>query len=96
MKLLMVLVPSDCLNDLQKVIEGHEIHAYTEVPNVLGAGTSGRKLGTRAFPGTAAMILTILRSSEASALVDAVREFAAERDCREEIRVFGLPAEQLV
>jgi hypothetical protein len=95
MKLMMVLVPSDCLAEMQAVIERHEIHAYTEIPNVLGAGLSGRKLGTRAYPGTTSMILTILPAEQVEALVAAVKEFACDTPCKDEIRIFAMPAERV-
>jgi nitrogen regulatory protein PII len=95
MKMLMVLVPSDCLADVQNVIDKHEIHAYTEIPNVLGSGKSGRKLGTRAFPGTTSMLLAIVSAEEADRLVAAVREYATQAQCCEEIRVFAMPAEAM-
>ncbi len=96
MKLMMVLVPSDCLSEVQKVIEKHEIHAYTEIPNVLGAGVSGRKMGTRAFPGTTSMILTILPAGDVDSLVTAVKEFSCDTPCQDEIRIFSVPAEKVL
>ena len=93
MKMLMVLVPSDCLADVQEVIDKHEIHAYTEIPNVLGAGKSGRKLGTRAFPGTTSMLLAVVGAAEADRLVAAVREYSERSQCCDEIRMFAVPAE---
>lgn len=92
----MVLVPSDCLTDVQDVIDKHEIHAYTEIPNVLGSGKTGRKLGTRAFPGTTSMLLAIVDAGEADRLVKAVREYAERAQCCEEIRVFAMPAEPVL
>ena len=96
MKLIMVLVPSECLEGVQEVIERHEIHAYTEIPRVLGAGGSGRKLGTRAFPGTSSMFLVIVKAEEAHKVIDAVREYACESACSEGIRAFAVPAEMVI
>ena len=96
MKMLMVLVPSDCLADVQEVMDRHEIHAYTEFPNVLGSGKSGRKLGTRAFPGTTSMLLAVLPKEEAERLIAAVREYADGANCCEEIRIFATTAEAVM
>jgi hypothetical protein len=96
MKMLMVLVPSDCLADVQEVLDRHEIHAYTEFPNVLGSGKSGRKLGTRAFPGTSSLLLAVVPEIEANRLIAAVRGYAEVAACREEIRMFTVPAEAVI
>jgi hypothetical protein len=92
MKLLLVLVASDCLPEVQRLIEEHDVHAYTEVPNILGAGRSGRHLGTRAFPGTSSMLLTILPAAEAERLSQALVAHCAAAG-NHEIRVFALDAQ---
>jgi hypothetical protein len=96
MKLLMALVPSECLEDAQRVIEAHDIHAYSEIPRVLGAGRGGRKLGTRAFPGISSMLLVIAGAEEADRVVEALRDTAEQTGCPTGIRVFALPAESVL
>jgi len=96
MKLLMALVPSECLEHAQRVIEAHDIHAYSEIPRVLGAGRGGRKLGTRAFPGTSSMLLVIVDTEESERVVEALRDTAEETGCLTGIRVFALPAESVL
>jgi hypothetical protein len=96
MKMLMLLVPSDCLEDVQELMDRHEIHAYTEVPYLPGSGKGGRKLGTRAFPGTSSMLLAVLPSEEAARLTAALREYAERAKCCNEMRMFGMEAEMLI
>ena len=52
MKLLMIMVDSNHQEEVEKLLEDHEIPGFTELPNVLGKGVSGRKFGSRAFPGS--------------------------------------------
>lgn len=52
MKLLMILVDSNHQEEVERLLEDHEIPGFTELPNVLGKGVSGRKFGSRAFPGS--------------------------------------------
>ena len=96
MKMIMMFVPSDCLEDVQELMDRHDIHAYTEVPHLLGSGQSGRKLGTRAFPGTSSMLLAVLRPDEADRLTAALRDYAARAECCNEMRMFGMEAEVLM
>jgi hypothetical protein len=96
MKLMMLLVPSECLEDVQSVVDQHDIHAYTEFPTVLGSGRSGRKLGTRAFPGASSMLLAVLDTEEIPRLQDAVREYVKRSACSEGIRMFSLPVEAVI
>lgn len=95
MKLMMALVPSECMQEVQELVERHEIHAYTEIPSVLGAGRAGKKLGTRAFPGTTGMILLVVESEKAEAVVEAIREFA-DCSCEKGVRMFSIPADLVI
>ncbi len=52
MRLLMVLVDSNHQEEVEKLLEDHEVPGFTEMPNVLGKGVSGKKFGSRAFPGS--------------------------------------------
>ena len=96
MRMLLVFVPSDCLEDVQELMDRHEIHAYTEVPHLLGSGQSGRKMGTRAFPGTSSMLLAVLRPEEAERLTAVLRDYAARAQCCNEMRMFGVDTDQMI
>jgi hypothetical protein len=58
MKLLMIMVDSNHQEGVEKILDAHEVSGYTELPNVLGKGKSGRKLGSRAFPGSNTLYFT--------------------------------------
>jgi hypothetical protein len=60
MKMLMILCPSSRLEHVQKLVDGHDVHGYTEILEVRGAGISGKHLGTRAWPGTSALFRLFL------------------------------------
>lgn len=96
MKLLFVFIPSDCLERCQSTLTSAGVHAYTEIPGVLGAGESGVKLGTRAFPGTTTLILIVLEGAKADALVSAMRTDCESGGDADETRVFAVPAERLL
>ena len=96
MKLLLVMAPTECLEDIQAIVHRHDIHAYTEFPNLLGEGESGGRLGTRAFPGTSSLLMTVLDPDQARLLRDALADFAAQPQNCNQIRVFALPAERLL
>ena len=96
MKLLFILIPSDCLEACEKCFESAHVHAYTEVPNVMGAGKSGRKLGTRAFPGTTSLVMLAIPEGEVEKVLATMKEFCKGRACEKETRIFAVPADQLV
>ena len=58
MKMVMILCPSSRLESVQKLIDGHDIRGYSEILEVRGAGVSGKHLGSRAWPGTSALVFS--------------------------------------
>ncbi|TFH59928.1 MAG: P-II family nitrogen regulator, partial [Gemmatimonadales bacterium] len=42
MKLLMIMVDSNHQKDVERILDAHDVPGYTELPNVLGKGVSGR------------------------------------------------------
>lgn len=87
MRMMVVLTPTDCLSDVQEVIEKHELQAYAEIPNVLGSGES------KSNPEATGMFLVIATKEKSEELVDAVRGYAEATQRDKKIRIFSVPAE---
>lgn len=96
MKLLMIMAPTECLEDLQNLVKSHDVQSYTELPNLLGAGASGGHMGTRAFPGTSSIFMTIVEAPVAEKIAESIRSYCEQPETCNQVRVFAMPAEQLV
>ncbi len=96
MKLLVITCASERVDELLKVIDEHEVHAFTEMPGLRGSGTTGRHMGTRAFPGTVSLILTAVSADKADELVRALEGMAQSCAPGEGLRVLVLPVEKMV
>jgi hypothetical protein len=96
MRLVLIMAPGECLEEIQELVIRHDIRTFTEIPNVPGAGRTGAKLGTRAFPGTSSMLLTIVPREEVARITEAIREYSAVPENCSQVAVFALPAEQLL
>jgi hypothetical protein len=96
MKLLMILVDSNHQEDVEKILEAHRVPGYTEVPNVLGKGESGRKLGSRAFPGSSNMYLTALDGGTCETLCADLKALDERAGPEEGLKAFILDAELVV
>lgn len=95
--MLMVVCAEERVDELVRLLDAHpEVTGFTELQGLQGSGSSGRHLGTRAFPGTVSLIFTV-GSREAMAAVGADLADFAER-CRpgQGLRAFALAATQLV
>ena len=96
MNLIMVMCAGEHLADVQRIIDSHEVSGYTEIPNVPGSGATGRRMGTRAYPGTSSIVLTAVPNEVVGTLIEDLRAFAARLRPGEGVRAFVLPVDQMI
>lgn len=96
MKLLMMIVPTTRTEDLQALIARHEVHAFSEIDDVLGEGETGKHLDTRVWPGSSRLLFTVVPDNKADELFDAIRDYKATLYPGEGIKAFVLPVEKML
>ncbi len=88
MKLLLILVDADRSADVERLLEASHVPGYTEVPNALGKGRTGRKLGSRAFPGSSTMYFVGLPDGECHGLCDELRRLRDAKGPEEGLKAY--------
>jgi hypothetical protein len=88
MKLLMIVVDAEHAADVERLLEVSDVPGYTEIPNALGKGRSGRKLGTRAFPGSTAVYFIALAEGECLGLCNELRSLRESKGPDEGLKAY--------
>jgi hypothetical protein len=96
MKLLLILCPGERADEVRALIDRHEVHGYTEIPELRGSGITGLHLGTRAYPGAVCLIFTAVAEPKAAELIAALREHCRECDPAEGLRAFVLNVQEMI
>lgn len=96
MKMLMILCPSSRLESVQKLVDEHHVHGYSEIVEVRGAGASGKHFGSRAWPGTSVLVFAVIEPSKVDELLGALETLASSCSPEEGLRAFVLPVERMV
>ncbi|MCS7182455.1 MAG: hypothetical protein NZ869_05025 [Thermoanaerobaculum sp.] len=94
MKLLMIIVDESKKEELEALLNRLGVEGYTEIPRVIGVGTTGPRLGSRAFPKTSAVIFSILQPQTFETLVKAIREFC--RECGEKLKLVAWDVHEVI
>lgn len=95
MKLLMLIVDGSRKEELEVFLSHAEgVVGFTELPNAIGVGTSGLRLGSRAFPATSAVIFTVVAAQSSDRLAAALKEHC--RECGERLKVFSWAVEEVM
>ena len=93
MKLLMIFVHESKKEELEVFLRRQGVSHYSEVPEILGMGSSGPRLGSGAYPGKSALIMTLVDPDSLTQIRDAFGTFC--ETCGEEIRMFAWEVEQI-
>ncbi len=60
MKLLMIIVDSECREELEVLFKHHGVTGYSEIPNAHGVGMTGVRMGSGAHPKTSSIFFTVV------------------------------------
>jgi hypothetical protein len=96
MKMVMVVCPESRIGEVQALMDEHHLQGYTELTDVRGAGVTGKRLGTRAYPGSSCMVFAAVEGSKADELVTALEGLCRECSPAEGLRVLVLPVERMI
>lgn len=95
-KMLMIVCAEEHLEALLGVLEAHQLEGFTELRGLQGAGAHGRRLGTRAFPGSVSLIFSVAGSAVAAAVAADLRRFAQRCGPEAGLHVYALDADRIV
>lgn len=96
MKMVLILCPDSRLEEIRALLDEHHLQGYTELDGLRGCGTTGKRLGTRAHPGSSAMVFAAVEASKTEELVAALGEFCRTCADAEGVRVLVLPVERMI
>ena len=96
MKLLMIIADSVLDDQVRAMLHAEGLTGYSEIPDVLGAGTSGEKRGSRAFPGANNMYFTVVSPTQVDRIVNTLRSVSSEHEPPDSIRAFTIDANQVL
>jgi hypothetical protein len=94
MKMVLIVVDETKKEELEVVLEEAGVVGYTELAPAAGLGTTGWKLGSRAFPRSSAVIFSVLEPSALSELTAKVRTFCEH--CGERLRMVAWEIEEVL
>jgi hypothetical protein len=93
MKMLMLVYSGATPNRVSSLLDAHRAGGWTEFPGAHGVGATGRRDGSRAWPGESTLFVSVLPAKTAEPLVAALRGEAARLPAGERLHVAVLPAE---
>jgi hypothetical protein len=75
------------------LLDSHHAGGYTEFRNAHGAGSTGRRDGSRAWPGDSTLFFSVVPAETSMELSDALRHEGSRLPAGERLHVAVLPTE---
>ena len=94
MKLLMIIVDTECREELEVLLQRNNITAYSEIPNAHGVGASGVRMGSSAHPRTSSIFFTVLEADQVNPLKDKICAYCEA--CNKQMKMIQWGVEEVV
>jgi hypothetical protein len=94
MKLLMIIVDSECREELEVLLHRNHVTGYSEIPNAHGVGQSGVRMGSRAHPKTSSIFFTVLEEAQVEPLKRNICDYCEA--CEKNMRMIQWTVEEVV
>jgi hypothetical protein len=96
MKMALMIVDAGHANDIQHMLRDCDVPGYSEIPNVLGTGTTGKKLGSRAYPGSSTLFMVALEDHCMAQLTAKLQQLRETHGSSEGLKAFSFDIEELI
>ena len=93
MKMLMLVYSGSSPRRISSLLDAHHAGGYTEFRNAHGVGSSGRREGSRAWPGESTLYVSVLPAERTDELVATLRDESTRLPAGERLHVAVLPTE---
>ena len=93
MKMLMVVYSGSQPHRISQLLDQHHAGGYTEFRNAHGSGSTGRRDGSRAWPGESTLWVSVVPEPQSAELVDTLRAESGHLPAGERLHVAVLPTE---
>ena len=93
MKMLVLVYSGSSPQRISSLLDAHHAGGYTEFRNAHGAGSTGRREGSRAWPGESTLFVSVLPATQSDALVSDLRAETTKLPAGERLHVAVLPTE---
>ncbi len=94
MKLLMIIVDTECREEVEVLFRHNGVTGYSEIPNAHGIGHTGIRMGSRAHPKTSSIFFTVVESEQVGPLKKALCSYCEA--CERHMKMIQWGVEEVV
>jgi hypothetical protein len=92
--MLVIIYGGPRVDMVPAILNQHQVRGWTELGSAHGAGSSGPRAGSRAWPGESRVFFSVLEDYQVERVSAALRDRKADAAPGERIHVTTLPVER--
>ncbi len=92
MRVLTILCDTSRGQEIIGLLESHGVNGYTQIPMVFGSGVTGKRMESRAWPGSGCMVFAIVEQAKVDELLPVLAAYKQRLLKAEGFMVFSLEA----
>jgi hypothetical protein len=96
MKMVMLIVDAHHSDDIQHMFDECDVPGYTEIGNTHGKGASGKKTGSRAFPGASNVFFAAMEDHCIQPLRERLAALRTRQGPEEGLKAFILEIQEII
>ncbi len=93
MKMVMIIIDEAKRDELEVFLDRVGVIGYTELSHAAGMGTTGPRLGSRAFPRTSAVVFSVISAEDLDRLRLGIDQFCAQ--CGEDLKMIAWDVDEV-
>lgn len=95
MRMVVLIVDADHASDIERLLDDCDAPGYTQIESVHGKGRTGKKAGSRAFPGSSSLFIAALDDHCIEPLRERLHTLRSSRGPEEGLKAFIMDTEEL-
>ena len=96
MKMLFMVTDSEYEHHCMNMLKEKGVEGYTVIPNVLGFGRSGAKMGDRLHPGAPVLVFSVIPDESAETLIETINQCMKDERLCQSTHAWLMPVEAAI
>ena len=81
MEMLVVFAKSEVREEIELLLTKQGVHGFTEIPEALGLGSSGVRMGSAVHPKTSVVLMSLVETDLRIRITEILKEYGRECKC---------------
>lgn len=94
MKLLFIIFHFEYAEDIEAILDRHNIQDFVRYPMLESKDSDGKHFGTQVYPGNSSLVQALVDEDRVQTMLDDLKAFKHAKGSHQHLQAFVVPIEQ--